>query len=62
MAEPEKKPPCKHEELHFETGGLYIRCSKCSAGWRATLPPNYVVVNPEARSYGLNNKDVRKKP
>ena len=60
---PEVKPkPCRHLELHFTAGGLYIRCSSCDAGWRSALPPSYVVVNPKARSQGLTKKDVRKKP
>lgn len=56
------KPPCKHVELHFETGGLYVVCSECDDCWRAVLPPNRVVVNVVARSQGLTKQDVRKKP
>ena len=60
----QKPDPCSHVELHFERGGLYVVCSnkECGAMWRSVLKPAGIVVNPAARSQGLTEHDVRRKP
>jgi hypothetical protein len=59
-----EKPPCRHPELHFTRGGLYVVCSnkECGDMWRAVLKPAGIVVNPGARAQGLTEHDVRRKP
>src|SRR5258706_11487810 len=57
------EPPCRHSDLHFETGGLHVVCSNCGYAWNAVgHHPARSVVDPMARAQGLTEFDTRHQP
>lgn len=59
------KPPCKHEHLRFENGGLHIVCSNsdCKYVWTAVGKcPMRIVQDVMARGMGLSELDTRVSP
>lgn len=56
-------PVCRHEGLHFETGGLHVVCNGCGQAWTAVMKhPLRNIFDPTLRALGLNEFDERHNP
>lgn len=63
MKKADVKPPCRHEAIHFETGGLHIVCNGCGRAWTSVINhPLRNIFDPTARALGLTELDERHNP